>query len=321
MAHDNFEAVPGAQTLGQLLGEEYGAMLAARTAERDHQILEAALLIVGDAGIHQRKDAGEKLVHGFLLIEIVDDRSVLAGESFEALFAAVIGETAAIAHKAAAVAAFGLRQALVERKTENTHDEVVRVGGKGLQFLGSQHAFESVHEGREGDGQPDVMKQPTEVFQCVGHALEEMNFALVEAAKTVGAQRLHDANVDVGVVVAQEGFAIERNETGDAVETEKIIFEIVQVPGDGLAVEAGDGIANLVIQIAASFDLETGQHGDNFAIGFDNLRSDGFACAIFGEKFEERGVAEVFLEIGAVGEAFGVNFRDGEAVAAKMFGE
>ncbi len=211
-------------------------MLAARTAERDHQILEAALLIVGDAGIHQRKDAGEKLVHGFLLIEIVDDRRVLAGESLEALFAAGIGETAAIEHKAAAVAAFVLWQALVERKTENTHDEVVRVGGKGLQFLRGQHALESVHQRREGDGQPDVMKQPAEIFQRVGYALEEMNFALVEAAKTIGAQRLQDTNVDVGVVVAQEGFAIERDETGEAVEIviEKLLAEVGRKIGLGV---------------------------------------------------------------------------------------
>jgi hypothetical protein len=108
---------------------------------------------------------------------------------------------------------------------------------------------------------------------------------------------------------------------GDARETEKVVLEIVQVPGDRLAVETGDGIANVVIQIAAGFDLKAREHGDHFAIGFDNLRSDVFTGAIFGEEFEERGVAEVFLEIGAVGEIFGVNFRDGKAVTAKMFGE
>jgi len=58
------------------------------------KILEAALLIVADARVHQREDAGEKLVHAFLLNEIVDHRSVLAGESLEALFAAGIGEAA-----------------------------------------------------------------------------------------------------------------------------------------------------------------------------------------------------------------------------------
>src|SRR6202158_3641429 len=42
-----------------------------------------------------------------------------------------------------------------------------------------------------------------------------------------------------------EGLFVER----DAGEAEKIIFEIVQIPGDGLAIEAGDGIADFVIQV------------------------------------------------------------------------
>jgi hypothetical protein len=108
---------------------------------------------------------------------------------------------------------------------------------------------------------------------------------------------------------------------GNAGEAEEIVFEIVEIPGDGLVIEAGVGIADAVVQVAASFDLEAREDGDNFAIGFDGLGRHGFAGTIFGEKFEERGVAEVFFEISAVGEVFGVDFRDGEAVAAKMFGE
>src|SRR5213592_63468 len=89
-------------------------MLAAGTAERNHQIFKAALLIVADAGIHKRKDAGEKLMHALLLIEIVDDRSVFTGESLEARFAARIGQAAAIKNEAATVAAFVLGQAAVK---------------------------------------------------------------------------------------------------------------------------------------------------------------------------------------------------------------
>src|SRR6266704_2937119 len=98
MAHRYFQAVLTAQTFRQLLGEEHGAMLAAGAAER----------------VHQRQDTGEKLVHGLLLIEVVDDRSVLAGERLEALFAAGIGEAAAIENEAPAVAAFVLGQAAVK---------------------------------------------------------------------------------------------------------------------------------------------------------------------------------------------------------------
>jgi len=54
VAHDNFQAIPGAQALGQLLSEEDGAVLAAGAAEGDHQIFEATLLVVADARIHER---------------------------------------------------------------------------------------------------------------------------------------------------------------------------------------------------------------------------------------------------------------------------
>jgi len=114
-----------------------------------------------------------------------------------------------------------------------------------------------------------------------------------------------------------EGLFIERN----ASQAEKIVFEIIQIPSDGLAVETGIGIADLVIQVAGRFDLEARQDGDDFPIGFDGLGSDVFASAVLGEEFEKSGVAEVFFEIRAVVEIFGVNFRNGKAVAAKMFGE
>jgi len=78
MADDYFEAAAGAQAFCQLFREIDGAVLAAGAAERDHQILEAALLISADAGIHERQDAGEKLMHALLLLEIFDHRGVFA---------------------------------------------------------------------------------------------------------------------------------------------------------------------------------------------------------------------------------------------------
>src|SRR5260370_13233102 len=326
-------------------------------------------------------------MHAFLLIEVVDDRSVFAGEGFEALFAAGIGEAAAIEDEAAAISGFVFRQALVKRKTENPHDEIVGFAREALQFFRGEHALESVHERREGDREPDVLKEPAEVFQRVGHALQEMSPAFEETAKTVSTEGLHDADINVGIVMAEETFAIERDEAGkpieimieellaqigrelglgivqkrsdvvlegtsaatlivneegvavaqhdvaglevavekiiarcaekkfgkaseiflegmfvegDASEAEEIVFEIVQIPSDGLAVEAGIGIADFIIQVAAGFHLEAGQHGDNLAIGFDDLGGDIFASAVVGKELEERGVAEVFFKIGAV---------------------
>src|SRR5437764_10363138 len=55
---------------------------------------------------------------------------------------------------------------------------------------------------------------------------------------------------------------IERN----ACETKKIIFEIVQVPGNRLAVKAAPRITHFVIQIATSLDLEARQHGNRLAV-------------------------------------------------------
>jgi hypothetical protein len=61
---------------------------------------------------------------------------------------------------------------------------------------------------------------------------------------------------------------------GDAGQPEKIVFEIIQIPIDGLAVEAGPWITNLVIQVPAGFDLKARQNCHHFSIGFDCLRSD-----------------------------------------------
>ena len=85
---------------------------------------------------------------------------------------------------------------------------------------------------------------------------------------------------------------------------QKVVFEVIQVPGDGLAVKTGIGIADGVVQVAARFDLEAREDGDNFAVGLDHGGSDVFAGAVLGEKFEERGVAEIFFKVGALVESF-----------------
>ena len=108
---------------------------------------------------------------------------------------------------------------------------------------------------------------------------------------------------------------------GDAGEPEKVVLEIIQIPGDGLAIEAGARIAHLVIQIAAGFDLKARQHGHNFAIGFDRLRSNVLAGTISREKLKERRVSQILLEISAVAQIFRVDFRHRQAVPAKMPGK
>src|SRR5260370_12527190 len=148
----------------------------------------------------------------------MDNGSVLARESFEALFGSWIGEAAAVEDESAAVAAIVLRQALMKGKAENPHDEIVRVGGEALQFFRGQHVFEGVHQRGQRDGQLDVVKQPAEVFQRVGDALEKMSFAFVKAAETVGSQGLQDANVNVGIKVLHECRAVQLDEAGKPIE-------------------------------------------------------------------------------------------------------
>src|SRR5262245_45567408 len=74
---------------------------------------------------------------------------------------------------------------------------------------------------------------------------------------------------------------------GNAGKAKKIILEIVQSPGDGLAIEAGDGITDAVVQISRSFHLEAREDGNDFAVGFDDSRSNVIARAVFAEKFKE----------------------------------
>src|ERR1700737_844448 len=61
-------------------------------------------------------------------------------------------------------------------------------------------------------------------------------------------------------IIFQSLFA-ERN----ARQAEKIIFEVVQVPGDRLAIKTRYGITNAVVQMAAGFPLEAANNFNHFA--------------------------------------------------------
>jgi len=62
------EAGASAEAFGELFGEEDGTVLAAGATEGDHQVLEAAGLVVGDAGVDERINRGEELMDAFLLV-------------------------------------------------------------------------------------------------------------------------------------------------------------------------------------------------------------------------------------------------------------
>ena len=71
-----------------------------------------------------------------------------------------------------------------------------------------------------------------------------MRFALVEAAKAVSAQRLHDADVNVGIVVLHEHFALKLDETGKRVEImiEQLLAQLRRQIGLAIVQKRGDVI-------------------------------------------------------------------------------
>ena len=80
-----------------------------------------------------------------------------------------------------------------------------------------------------------------------------------------------------------EGLLVE----GDSGEAEEVVLEVVEIPGNGLAIETGARIADLVVEVASGFDLKAREDGDNLAIGVDGARGDDVAVAMCAEKFEK----------------------------------
>ena len=73
--------------------------------------------------------------------------------------------------------------------------------------------------------------------------------------------------------IVLQGLLVERH----AGKPQEIVFEVVQVPGDRLSVEAVTRITNLVIEVAACLDLKSRQQFDRCPISLEhrgkNLRS------------------------------------------------
>src|ERR1700678_1471363 len=87
-----------------------------------------------------------------------------------------------------------------------------------MQLVRSEHRIECIHQRRQSNWELHLMGQPTQGLQRVWHALQEMRLALIETAEAIGSQRLHDANVNVRVVVLHEGIAIYADVFAQAVE-------------------------------------------------------------------------------------------------------
>src|ERR1019366_2598405 len=204
-------------------------------------------------GIHQRQDAGQKLMHAFLLIQIVNHGRVAAGEQLEALFAARVRKAAAIENESAAVSRFVFGPAAVKGETENLNGEILSVGGQVLKFLRTQHVVEGVHQRGQSDRQGDVVQQPAQVLQRVGHTLQKMGFTLIEAAKSVGSQRLHDTDINVRIVVLHEHVAVQLEVAGklDEIMVEQLLAQLRRQVGFSVIQERG----NVILQRAFAASL------------------------------------------------------------------
>lgn len=104
-------------------------------------------------------------------------------------------------------------------------------------------------------------------------------------------------------------------------QAQKIIFEIIQVPGDRLAIEAGARIAHLVVQIAPGFNLKTRQYSHRLAVCLHRLRVDVVAASMGVQKIKQRDVAQVLLEIGALFQLLGINLRNRQSLPPEIPGE
>src|SRR5579884_3917492 len=99
-----------------------------RATETHHQILKGATLVLVHAGLHQRRNTGEELMHGLLLIQIIDNRRIFARERFEAFFPPRIRQAAGIEDESAAMPTLVLRQSPVKRKAYDPHVQLLCAG-------------------------------------------------------------------------------------------------------------------------------------------------------------------------------------------------
>src|SRR6516225_5563728 len=161
-------------------------------------------------------------------MEIFDHCGVFARQCPEPFFAPGVRQTAAIEDESSAVAAVIIRQAAVEREADDVDDEIVGVGREALKSFRGQHAVEGFQQSGQRNRQPHVVQQPAEIFQGIRYALQEVHLALVESAESIGAQGLHDADVDVAVVVLEEGFGLDVNEVaqGGQIVIEQLLAEL-----------------------------------------------------------------------------------------------
>src|SRR5215472_596393 len=176
---------------------------------------------------------------------------------------------------------FAFEEATVAVCTKRLHDADVNVGvviaqegvaidtdesGQGAQIIIEKVLAERGREvglGVEEKRSNVVLKRAFAaalIVHEIGQAVAQHDVARLKVPVEKIVARSFEKEIGEVVEVVFEGAFVERN----AGEAEKIVFAVVQVPGNGLSIEAGNGIAKAVVQIASGFDLKTREDGDGF---------------------------------------------------------
>src|SRR6266851_6655169 len=85
-----------------------------------------------------------------------------------------------------------------------------------------------------------------------------MGAAFKKAAEPVRAESLHDADINVGIVVAEENFAIQLDKTGEAIEVmvEQLLAQVGRQVGLGIVQKRSDVVLQSALAAALIVDEE-----------------------------------------------------------------
>src|SRR5688572_2915495 len=270
-------------------------MLSAGTAKRDHQVLKAAALIGVHAGVHQRLGVGEKLMHAVLSIQVLHNRRVSTRKLLELFFASGVGQPATIKDKPAPVPGVVRWKAMVKGKTEDPDAEILRLRSEILQLLRIRNSPEGIHQRRQAHWQLDVMQQPAEVFQRVGNALQEVRFTFEEASEAVRTHRLHDADVDIGVVMLQECIPSDGGKTRK--HTKIVIEQLLTQLGGQIRLGVIEKGSDVILEGASSSSLIVEKIGSSVAQhDVARLKVPIEEVVLIGAQKEFREDSEIVLE-------------------------
>ena len=223
---------------------------------------------------------------------------------------------------AQAVSAHGLHDADIDEGVVMPHEGLfIQAGGGQVMLpqlradLGRQVGLGVVEQGgqvimRRAASSALVVYEPR--LPVPEHDIARLEIPVKEAVGRRLQQEIREADE-----IVLEFLLVER----DLGQLQEIVFEIIQVPHYGLAVEAGARVAELQVQAAAGLGLEARQAVQYFLIRRQDLGGDLRALALGAQVFEKRGAAQVFLEVNAPLLVGGIDLRHREFLGAEMAGE